>query len=71
MSEAPSGVGITRGIALEVRVVLGAVVVSELEDALPVQSVGVFFLRGLFSVAVIECEEVQGEVAEFTLYLWC
>ena len=39
VTEASTGVLVTVGIALEIRIVLGAVVVGQLENAFPVESV--------------------------------
>ena len=53
MAEAAAGVRVARGVALEVGVALGAVVVRELEDALAVEAV-----LGVGALAVIVGEEV-------------
>lgn len=63
MPEAAAGVGVSARVAGEAGVVLGAVVVRELEDALAVQAVLLLLGRGLGAVGVVEGEEVEREVA--------
>ena len=59
MTEAAAGVLVSAGVALEVGVGLGAVVVGELEDALAVEAV-----LGSCALAVVVGEEVEGERLE-------
>ena len=59
MPKAAAGVGVSTGVASKVRVVLRAVVVRELEDALARPAAGGLLLRG--GVGVVVAEEVEGE----------
>lgn len=59
VTEAAAGVLVSAGVALEVGVGLGAVVVGELEDALAVEAV-----LGSCALAVVVGEEVEGERLE-------
>lgn len=60
VTEASTGVLIAVGIALEIRIILGAVVVGQLEDAFPVESVlGLLLGRETFFLLLRESQEVQ------------
>ena len=70
VAEALARLGVARGVALEVGVGLGAVVVRELEDALARAPGGLFVLGGSGAGGVVEGEEVEREVAVAVLCVW-
>ena len=63
MAEAAAGVRVSRGVASESRVRLGAVVVGELEDALALEAV-----LGRRLLAVVVGKEVKREGLELVLW---
>ena len=63
VSKATAGVSVAAGVALEVGVGLGAVVVGELEDSLAAEAV-----LGIGTLAVVIGEEVERESLELVLW---
>jgi hypothetical protein len=64
VTEAPSRILVSRRVALEVWVRLGAVVVGELDNALPSRPVGRLLGSGVLAVGVVEGEEVEAGYVE-------
>lgn len=68
MTEPAAGVGVARGVALEVRVALGAMVVGELENALAIEATLTPLLVVRALGVLVVAEEVESKVRHGLLY---